>query len=64
MAHQLLPTVAVRALGWAVQGTGPSAWMREELLRGSSGLCDTFASPCLASREESGILAVELWHVH
>lgn len=36
----------------------------EELLRGSSGPCDTFASPCLASREEFEIIAVELWHVH
>jgi hypothetical protein len=36
----------------------------EELLHGSSGPCDTFASPCLASREEFEIIAVELWHVH
>jgi hypothetical protein len=36
----------------------------EELLHGSSGPCDTFASPCLASKEEFDIIAVELWHVH
>lgn len=36
----------------------------EDLLRGSSGGCSTFASPCLASREEFEVHAVELWHVH
>ncbi|WIA42767.1 hypothetical protein OEZ86_008708 [Tetradesmus obliquus] len=51
--------------GIGVGGAGHWAIsLDEELLRGSSGPCDTFASPCLASREEFEILAVELWHVH
>lgn len=36
----------------------------EKLLHGSSGPCDTFASPCLTSREEFDVMAVRLWHVH
>ncbi|KAF6262460.1 TLD-domain-containing protein [Scenedesmus sp. NREL 46B-D3] len=51
--------------GIGVGGAGHWAISLDEgLLHGSSGPCDTFASPCLASREEFEILAVELWHVH
>ncbi|WIA22309.1 hypothetical protein OEZ85_004625 [Tetradesmus obliquus] len=51
--------------GIGVGGAGHWAIsLDEELLRGSSGPCDTFASPSLASREEFEIIAVELWHVH
>lgn len=51
--------------GLGIGGAGHWAIsLDEELLHGSSGPCDTFASPCLASREEFEVLAVELWHVH
>jgi hypothetical protein len=30
-------------------------------LQGSSGSCGTFGSPCLASKEEFKVAAVELW---
>jgi len=30
-------------------------------MQGSSGSCGTFGSPCLASREEFKVAAVELW---
>lgn len=36
----------------------------EELLRGTSGLCGTFGSPCLAGREDFEVFQVELWHLH
>ena len=32
-----------------------------DLLRGTSGICDTFGSPCLACAEEFEIGRVELW---
>ncbi|GBF88193.1 hypothetical protein Rsub_00905 [Raphidocelis subcapitata] len=48
----------------AVGGQGRFAiWLDADLLRGSSGACGTFGSPCLASREEFGVAAVELWSV-
>lgn len=51
--------------GLGVGGAGHWAIsIDEELLHGSSGPCDTFANPCLASREEFEVMAVELWHVH
>jgi hypothetical protein len=46
----------------AVGGLGRFAiWLDGELLRGSSGRCGTFGSPCLASGEEFSIAALELW---
>lgn len=36
-------------------------WLDEELSRGSSGYCDTFGSPCLASAEEFVVAGVEVW---
>ncbi|KAF8069683.1 Oxr1 [Scenedesmus sp. PABB004] len=46
----------------AVGGLGAFAiWLDAELLQGSSGACGTFGSPCLASREEFTVNAVELW---
>lgn len=54
---------AQRGLG--VGGAGHWAISLDEALqRGSSGACDTFGSPCLASAEEFDIAAVEVWHVH
>jgi hypothetical protein len=51
--------------GLGVGGAGHWAIsLDDELLKGSSGPCDTFGSPCLASKEEFDILVVELWHVH
>jgi hypothetical protein len=51
--------------GLGVGGTGHWAiFLEEELLRGSSGECHTFASPCLGGGEEFEVLAVELWRVH
>lgn len=51
--------------GLGVGGAGHWALsVDEELLAGSSGPCDTFGCPCLASSEEFGVLGVELWHVH
>jgi len=45
-----------------VGGTGHFAiWIDGELLYGHSGVCDTFGSPCLASKEEFKIIALELW---
>eukprot|EP00878_Enallax_costatus_P009539 GHUV01009969.1.p1 GENE.GHUV01009969.1~~GHUV01009969.1.p1 ORF type:complete len:543 (+),score=153.99 GHUV01009969.1:403-2031(+) len=45
-----------------VGGLGAFAiWLDAELLQGSSGSCGTFGSPCLASREEFKVAAVELW---
>lgn len=38
-------------------------WLDEELSRGSSGYCDTFGSPCLASAEEFSVAGVEVWVV-
>ncbi|KAF6253531.1 TLD-domain-containing protein [Scenedesmus sp. NREL 46B-D3] len=46
----------------AVGGLGAFAiWLDAELLQGSSGSCGTFGSPCLASKEEFRVAAVELW---
>lgn len=46
----------------AVGGLGAFAiWLDAELLQGSSGSCGTFGSPCLASKEEFKVAAVELW---
>lgn len=51
--------------GLGVGGAGHWAvFLDEELLRGSSGECATFASPCLAGREDFEVLGVELWGVH
>jgi hypothetical protein len=45
-----------------VGGLGAFAiWLDGELLHGSSGACGTFGSPCLASREEFKVAALELW---
>lgn len=45
-----------------VGGTGHFAlWLDGELLYGHSGVCDTFGSPCLASKDEFKIIALELW---
>lgn len=49
----------------AVGGAGHFAIsLDDELLRGSSGVCGTYGSPCLASAEEFEVRMVELWHVH
>jgi hypothetical protein len=46
----------------AVGGGGAYAFKLDgELARGTSGACDTFASPCLASGEEFDIMHVDLW---
>lgn len=51
--------------GLGVGGSGHWAvFLDEELLRGSSGECATFGSPCLAGVEDFEILGVELWRVH
>jgi hypothetical protein len=45
-----------------VGGLGAFAiWLDGELLHGSSGSCGTFGSPCLASKEEFKVAALELW---
>lgn len=45
-----------------IGGTGHFAlWLDGELLYGHSGVCDTFGSPCLASKDEFKIIALELW---
>ena len=50
--------------GLGVGGSGHWAiFLDSELLRGSSGECATFASPCLAAGEEFEVLGVELWRV-
>ncbi|MEW5314804.1 MAG: hypothetical protein WDW38_006273 [Sanguina aurantia] len=50
--------------GLGVGGTGAFAfWLDNDLLEGSSHACATFGSPCLASKEEYGVAAVELWHL-
>jgi hypothetical protein len=36
-------------------------WLDADLLHGSSGVCGTFGSPCLASNEEFKIQVVEMW---
>ncbi|KAI8474831.1 MAG: TLD-domain-containing protein [Monoraphidium minutum] len=51
--------------GLGVGGSGHWAlFLDEELLRGSSGECATFASPCLGCEEDFEVLGVELWRVH
>jgi hypothetical protein len=71
------PAPCVRAFRWsgrnayfqlgqweavAVGGGGAYAFKLDgELARGTSGACDTFASPCLASGEEFDIMHVDLW---
>lgn len=46
----------------AAGGQGRFAlWLDGELLRGASGACGTFGSPCLASAEEFDVRGVELW---
>lgn len=45
-----------------VGGSGHFAfWLDGELHCGHSGVCDTFGSPCLASKGEFKILVLELW---
>lgn len=47
----------------AVGGCGKYAiHLDAELLRGSSGLCGTFGSPCLAGRDDFRVVLVEVWH--
>ncbi|MEW5302662.1 MAG: hypothetical protein WDW36_005424 [Sanguina aurantia] len=36
-------------------------WLDSELLRGSSGVCGTFGSPCLSHKEDFAIALVEMW---
>jgi hypothetical protein len=51
--------------GLGVGGSGHWAvFLDDELLRGSSGECATFGSPCLAAAEDFEVLGVELWRVH
>ena len=52
-----------RADGLACGGGGGFAlWLDEELLRGNSGACETFDSPCLSGEEtEFEVAYVELW---
>jgi hypothetical protein len=46
----------------AVGGLGKFAiHLAEDLIQGSSGTCGTFGSPCLASREEFKVSALEVW---
>jgi hypothetical protein len=46
----------------AVGGLGHFAiWLDQELLRGSSGRCGTFGSPCLAAKEDFKVQGVEVW---
>jgi hypothetical protein len=48
----------------AVGGGGRFAlWLDGELLRGSSGPCGAFGSPCLAHCEDFAVASVELWRV-
>lgn len=45
-----------------IGGSGHFAlWLDGDLLYGHSGVCDTFGSPSLASKEEFKILVLELW---
>ncbi|GIL45755.1 hypothetical protein Vafri_2909 [Volvox africanus] len=46
----------------AVGGVGHFAiWVDADLLAGSSGICGTFGSPCLAHAEEFKVQHLELW---
>ncbi|EFJ52510.1 hypothetical protein VOLCADRAFT_56079 [Volvox carteri f. nagariensis] len=46
----------------AVGGVGHFAiWLDAELLSGSSGICGTFGSPCLANGEEFRVQHLEVW---
>ncbi|GFR42419.1 hypothetical protein Agub_g3322 [Astrephomene gubernaculifera] len=46
----------------AVGGLGHFAiWVDSELHSGSSGICGTFGSPCLATNEEFKVQYVEMW---
>jgi hypothetical protein len=50
--------------GLGVGGSGHWAvFLDDELLRGSSGECATFGSPCLAASEDFEVLGVELWRL-
>ena len=43
-------------------GSGFALWLDEELLRGNSGECETFANPCLSGEDtEFEVMYVELW---
>ena len=43
-------------------GGGFALWLDEELLRGNSGECETFANPCLSGEyTEFEVMYVELW---
>ncbi|CAI5990337.1 unnamed protein product [Closterium sp. NIES-65] len=56
--YYVLPTHDCLAFG----GGGRFALrLEEDLLSGSSGECDTFASPCLAGKEDFCVKHVELW---
>ncbi|CAI5472910.1 unnamed protein product [Closterium sp. Yama58-4] len=56
--YYVLPTHECLAFG----GGGRFALrLEEDLLSGSSGECDTFASPCLAGKEDFCVKHVELW---
>lgn len=51
--------------GLGVGGVGQFAiWVDNDLFEGSSGQCDTFGSPCLASSTDFHVQALELWHLH
>lgn len=55
----LLSTLDSFAVGSSTEHC--ALWLDEELSRGSSGYCDTFGSPCLASGEEFQVAGVEVW---
>lgn len=49
----------------AIGGGGAFAvWLDGDLLRGHSGLCQTFGSPCLAAHPEFNISRLELYMLH
>lgn len=51
--------------GLGAGGSGHWAvYLDSELLRGSSGPCATYGSPCLAAAEDFEVLGVELWRPH
>jgi len=50
-------------VGGSAAGAHSAIVIDEDLLKGSSGMCTTFGSPCLASCDEFTVQHVEVWQV-
>ena len=57
-------SACTRLQGLGVGGAGHFAlWLDNDLFEGSSNSCLTFASPCLASKSDFHVSALELWQI-